>query len=80
MNRRRVFCAKPVAFAAALAALNVAASRAHADEGLWTFDNFPAAKVKAAGAAISKEIFSFPCGRRFHFMDPSGNELAVWSE
>ncbi len=38
------------------------------------------AKVKAAGAKISKEIFSFPGGRRFHFMDPSGNELAVWSE
>ena len=38
------------------------------------------AKVKAAGASISKEIFSFPGGRRFHFMDPSGNELAVWSE
>lgn len=37
-------------------------------------------KVKAAGAAISKEIFSFPGGRRFHFMDPNGNELAVWSE
>jgi predicted enzyme related to lactoylglutathione lyase len=37
-------------------------------------------KVKAAGATISKEIFSFPGGRRFHFMDPSGNELAVWSE
>ena len=40
-----------------------------------------AAKVKAAGASISKEIFSFPGGRRFlRFMDPSGNELAVWSE
>jgi predicted enzyme related to lactoylglutathione lyase len=38
-----------------------------------------AAKVKAAGATISKEIFSFPGGRRFQFMDPSGNELAVWS-
>ncbi|MBV9770907.1 MAG: VOC family protein [Bryobacterales bacterium] len=38
------------------------------------------AKVKAAGAAISREIFSFPGGRRFHFQDPSGNELAVWSE
>jgi len=37
-------------------------------------------KVKAAGATISKEIFSFPGGRRFHFIDPSGNELAVWSE
>ncbi len=38
------------------------------------------AKIKAAGAPIAKEIFSFPGGRRFHFLDPSGNELAVWSE
>jgi predicted enzyme related to lactoylglutathione lyase len=37
-------------------------------------------KVKAAGATITKEIFSFPGGRRFHFLDPNGNELAVWSE
>lgn len=29
---------------------------------------------------ISKEIFSFPGGRRFHFLDPAGNELAIWSE
>jgi hypothetical protein len=27
-----------------------------------------------------RPIFSFPGGRRFHFTDPSGNELAVWSE
>ena len=39
-----------------------------------------AAKVQAAGGAILKPIFSFPGGRRFHFRDPSGNELAVWSE
>lgn len=39
-----------------------------------------AAKVTAAGGAIVKPIFSFPGGRRFHFTDPSGNELAVWSE
>jgi uncharacterized protein len=38
------------------------------------------AKVQAAGGAIVKEIFSFPGGRRFHFTDPSGNELAVWSD
>ncbi len=38
------------------------------------------AKVKAAGGRISKPIFSFPGGRRFHFTDPNGNELAVWSE
>jgi predicted enzyme related to lactoylglutathione lyase len=35
--------------------------------------------VERAGGAISKEIFSFPGGRRFHFCDPNGNELAVWS-
>jgi predicted enzyme related to lactoylglutathione lyase len=33
-----------------------------------------------AGGKISKDIFSFPGGRRFHFTDPSGNELAVWSD
>jgi hypothetical protein len=38
------------------------------------------AKVKDAGGPITREIFSFPGGRRFHFMDPNGNELAVWSE
>ena len=36
--------------------------------------------VVAAGGVISKEIFSFPGGRRFHFKDPNGNELAVWSD
>jgi predicted enzyme related to lactoylglutathione lyase len=38
------------------------------------------AKVKEAGGKITKPTFSFPGGRRFHFADPSGNELAVWSE
>lgn len=38
------------------------------------------AKAKAAGAKIVKPIFSFPGGRRTHFNDPNGNELAVWSE
>lgn len=37
-------------------------------------------QIKVNGGQISKEIFSFPGGRRFHFTDPSGNELAVWSE
>ena len=32
-----------------------------------------------AGGEITKDIFEFPGGRRFHFTDPSGNELAVWS-
>lgn len=38
------------------------------------------ASVRDAGGAIVKEPFEFPGGRRFHFHDPSGNELAVWSE
>lgn len=37
-------------------------------------------RVRDAGGRITKEPFDFPGGRRFHFEDPSGNELAVWSE
>lgn len=37
------------------------------------------AGVRAAGGTITQEPFEFPGGRRFHFADPSGNELAVWS-
>ncbi len=37
-------------------------------------------KVREAGGRIVKEPFAFPGGRRFQFEDPSGNELAVWSE
>lgn len=37
-------------------------------------------KVISANGRISKDIFTFPGGRRFHFIDPSGNELAVWSD
>ncbi len=36
--------------------------------------------IKKAGGKIVKELFPFPGGRRFHFSDPSGNELAVWSD
>lgn len=38
------------------------------------------ASVENAGGRIIKPIFSFPGGRRFHFTDPAGNELAVWGE
>lgn len=38
------------------------------------------ARVSESGGQIVKEIFEFPGGRRFHFTDPSGNELAVWSD
>jgi uncharacterized protein len=37
-------------------------------------------KIADANGVITKEIFSFPGGRRFHFKDPAGNELAVWSD
>jgi hypothetical protein len=39
-----------------------------------------AAAVEANGGTIAEPIFSFPGGRRFHFKDPSGNVLAVWSD
>lgn len=37
-------------------------------------------KIEECGGKITKPIFSFPGGRRFHFTDPNGNEYAVWSE
>jgi predicted enzyme related to lactoylglutathione lyase len=36
--------------------------------------------VESAGGTIVLPPFDFPGGRRFHFADPSGNELAVWTE
>jgi predicted enzyme related to lactoylglutathione lyase len=38
------------------------------------------AAVVAAGGVITKPTFAFPGGRRFHFRDPAGHELAVWSD
>ncbi len=38
------------------------------------------ARVKAAGGVITRQILPFPGGRRFHFRDPAGNELGVWSD
>lgn len=37
-------------------------------------------RVRENAGTIVKGIFSFPGGRRFHFTDPNGNELAVWSD
>jgi predicted enzyme related to lactoylglutathione lyase len=37
-------------------------------------------RLEEAGAMIVKPIFSFPGGRRLHFTDPDGYELAVWSD
>ena len=36
--------------------------------------------VVAAGGLIARPIFAFPGGKRFHFIDPSGSELAVWQK
>ncbi len=36
--------------------------------------------VEDNGGVVVKQIFSFPGGRRFHFKDPAGNELAIWSD
>ncbi|MFQ5509703.1 MAG: VOC family protein [Leptospirillia bacterium] len=37
-------------------------------------------RLEGAGATIVKPIFAFPGGRRFHFTDPDGYELGVWSD
>jgi uncharacterized protein len=37
-------------------------------------------RLEDAGARIVKPVFAFPGGRRFHFLDPDGYELAVWSD
>ena len=37
-------------------------------------------KVQQAGAVIVQPLTEFPGGRRFHFADPAGNEVAVWGK
>ena len=37
-------------------------------------------RIRVRGGDIVRKTFEFPGGRRFHFTDPSGNELAVWSD
>lgn len=37
-------------------------------------------KIEEAGGTIVQPVYSFPGGRRFHFTEPSGNEMAVWSD
>lgn len=36
-------------------------------------------RLEDAGATITRPVFAFPGGRRFHFKDLDGYELAVWS-
>jgi predicted enzyme related to lactoylglutathione lyase len=48
---------------------------------LWSADlDASAAAVTAARGAVTQGPYDFPGGRRFHFRDPSGNELGVWGE
>jgi len=44
-------------------------------------DDLPAAlaAVERAGGVVTRPVFSFPGGTRFHFREPSGLELAVWA-
>lgn len=59
-------------------------ARGPSDQGALVIlysDDLPASQsaVEAAGGVISVPAFDFPGGRRFHFKDPSGNELGVWT-
>lgn len=36
--------------------------------------------IIAGGGTVTKPIFEFPGGMRFHFSDGLGNELGVWSD
>lgn len=38
------------------------------------------ASVTECGGTVTKDIFEFPGGRRFHFRDPAGAEFAIWSD
>lgn len=38
------------------------------------------AKIVEFGGVIVQDTFAFPGGKRFHFIDPSNNEFAVWSD
>ena len=52
-----------------------------ARESLYA-DDLPATvkRVEAAGGTIVRPIYNFPGGQRFHFADPDGYELAVYTE
>lgn len=38
------------------------------------------ARIEASGGRIVTSAFDFPGGRRFHFADPCGNELGMWTK
>jgi len=57
-----------------------AAGRVEATLAIVRTDDLDAAeqRVRAAGGTITRPPFDFPGGRRFHFREPGGNEMAVW--
>lgn len=38
------------------------------------------ARLKAAGATITQDIYDFPGGRRFEFTEPGGTAMAIWAD
>ena len=56
--------------------------RSHMPLAVVYVDDLEAARsaVVAAGGSVVKDIYGFPGGRRFHFTEPGGNELAIWSD
>jgi predicted enzyme related to lactoylglutathione lyase len=50
------------------------------DSGVTTGVIAAEQRIRKAGGKIIVDTYAFPGGRRFHFTDPAGNELAVWSE
>jgi len=58
------------------------AGRATAPLAIIRADDLEAAEraVVAAGGVILRPIYPYPGGRRFHFREPGGNELAVYVE
>lgn len=47
-------------------------------DGKIDYVEFPAKSIEELNE--TREVFEFPGGKRFHFQDPAGNELAAWSE
>src|SRR5690606_16904513 len=58
-----------------------AAGKVAATMAIVRTDDLDAAerRVLAAGGVITQPQFDFPGGRRFHFREPGGNEMAVWT-
>lgn len=64
------------------AGIDASASKSEAPLAVVRTSDLEAAErdVVAAGGVITRPAFDFPGGRRFHFREPGGNELAVWVE